>query len=104
MRFRRARALGSRPSVSVVIPCTTTAGTSLRQCHPSCSRGVQVDILIVDDASTDGSAQIAHSLATMYPEVDVLVHEENRGHTRPTTMGWRERVGRTSSCCLRTTS
>ena len=81
MRFRRARALGSRPSVSVVIPCYNygrylpAAVSSVLQ-----DEGVQVDILIVDDASTDGSAEIAHSLATMYPEVDVLVHEENRGH------------------------
>ena len=81
MRFRRARALGSRPSVSVVIPCYNygrylpAAVSSVLQ-----DEGVQVDILIVDDASTDGSAEVAQSLAATYPEVDVLVHEQNRGH------------------------
>ena len=44
--------------------------------------GVDVDVLIVDDASPDDSAAVAHALADRDPRVRVLVHEENAGHIR----------------------
>jgi hypothetical protein len=43
---------------------------------------VDVEVLVVDDASTDDSAEVALGLAAADPRVTVLVHEENAGHIR----------------------
>ncbi|MEI7057908.1 glycosyltransferase [Nocardioides sp. CCNWLW239] len=80
-RFHRPRPLRTRPSVSVVIPCYNY-GHYLPQAVAGAlaQDGVDVDVLIVDDASPDGSADVARSLAAADPRVDVLVHERNAGH------------------------
>ncbi|GGR48828.1 GT2 family glycosyltransferase [Nocardioides luteus] len=82
-RFHRPRPLSTRPSVSVVIPCYNY-GRYLPQAVAGAldQSGVDVDVLIVDDASTDDSADIARSLAAADPRVQVLVHEQNAGHIR----------------------
>lgn len=71
----------TRPSVSVVIPCynygrylPVAVGSALDQAE------LDVEVLIVDDASPDGSAEAATSLARQDPRVEVLLHEHNRGH------------------------
>jgi cellulose synthase/poly-beta-1,6-N-acetylglucosamine synthase-like glycosyltransferase len=38
----------------------------------------EVEIVIVNDASTDGSAEIADCLSREHPEVRVIHHEQNR--------------------------
>lgn len=83
MRFHRPRVLSTRPSVSVVIPCYNY-GRYLPDAVASAldQDGLDVDVLVVDDASPDGSAAVARSLAEVDPRVDVIVHEENAGHIR----------------------
>ena len=68
------------PRVSVVIPCFNygrflgeAVGSVLSQ------EGVDVDVIIVDDASTDDSVDVARSLAQASPRVRVLQHAVNRG-------------------------
>ena len=81
MRRMAPQPLRSRPTVSVVVPC-------YRYGHflPACVRtileqdGVDVDVLIIDDASPDDSAAVARGLAAEDPRVRVIVHEVNRGH------------------------
>ncbi len=77
----RPRPLSTRPTVSVVVPCYNY-GRYLRQCVDSVlsQEGVDVDVLIVDDASPDGSVTVARELAAEDPRVRVLEHEVNRGH------------------------
>lgn len=69
-------------SVSVVIPCYNY-GHFLPQCVGSVltgQPGVDVRVLVIDDASTDGSAQVAKQLAADDPRVEVITHSENAGH------------------------
>lgn len=68
-------------SVDVFIPCYNY-GRYLRQCVDSVLRqtGCQVRVLIIDDASTDNSLEVAHSIARTDGRVDVLAHEKNKGH------------------------
>jgi hypothetical protein len=70
-----------RPSVSVVIPCYNY-GRFLTSCVRSVldQEGVDVRVLVVDDASIDDSADVARRLAEEDPRVEVRVHEVNRGH------------------------
>ena len=69
-------------SVSVVIPCYRY-GHFLADCVRSVldeQPGVDVRVLIIDDASPDDSADQARKLAAADPRITVQVHEANRGH------------------------
>ena len=69
-------------SVSVVIPCYNY-GHFLEAAVTSVlddQIGMDVRVLIIDDASTDGSAEVAHKLAARDSRIDVVVHDVNRGH------------------------
>jgi hypothetical protein len=70
-----------RPSVSVVIPCYKY-GRFLPGCVRSVldQEGVDVRILIIDDASPDDSAQVALGLAAADERVEARVHDVNKGH------------------------
>jgi hypothetical protein len=70
-----------RPSVSVVIPCYNY-GRYLPQCVSSAldQQGVRVEVLLIDDASPDGSAEVARQLSAADPRVRAICHTENRGH------------------------
>ncbi len=69
-------------SVSVVIPCyryghfLEAAVSSVTDDQP----GVDVRVLIIDDASPDDSATVARAIASRRPEVEVVVHDTNRGN------------------------
>jgi GT2 family glycosyltransferase len=67
--------------VSVVVPCHNY-GRFLAQCVQSvlAQPEVDVDVLIVDDASTDDSATVARSLAAADPRVRMQVNPTNLGH------------------------
>lgn len=69
-------------SVSVVIPCYNyghfleDAVASVLDDQP----GVDVRVLIIDDASPDDSADMARKIASNDPRVEVAVHDVNKGH------------------------
>jgi hypothetical protein len=67
--------------VSVVVPCYNY-GHYLEGCVGSVlsQEGVDVDVLIIDDASPDGSVEIAKGIAERDERVQVLAHERNCGH------------------------
>lgn len=81
MRVTRPHPLRTRPTVSVVVPCYNygrflpdAVGSALDH------RGLDLEVIVVDDASTDGSVEVARRLAVADPRVRVLEHARNRGH------------------------
>ena len=69
-------------SVSVVIPCYKY-GHFLEEVVSSVlddQEGVDVRVLIIDDASPDDSAEVARKIAVRDPRVEVIVHTANKGH------------------------
>jgi glycosyltransferase involved in cell wall biosynthesis len=68
--------------VDVVIPCYNY-GKFLNDCVTGAlddQPDADVRVLIIDDASQDDSAEIAHKLAAADDRVEVIVHPVNRGH------------------------
>jgi hypothetical protein len=86
--------LGRRPVVSVVIPCFNY-GRFLEGAVASVvsQRGVDVEVIIVDDASTDDSADVAEAIAAREPAVQVLRNETNQGHVRTFNNGYERATG-----------
>jgi glycosyltransferase involved in cell wall biosynthesis len=69
-------------SVSVVIPCHNY-GHFLRDAANSVltgQDGVEVRVLIIDDASTDNSVEVAKAIAEQDSRVEVTAHSVNRGN------------------------
>nr|BFF18829.1 hypothetical protein GCM10025730_23500 [Promicromonospora thailandica] len=83
-----------RPTVSVVVPCYNyghflpeTVGSLVTQ------EGVEVEVIVVDDASTDDSLAVAHGLAGRYPQVRVVANEHNAGQVESFNRGWAQSTG-----------
>jgi glycosyltransferase involved in cell wall biosynthesis len=73
-------ALSTRPLVSVVVSCynyghfvTATVQSVLDQ------EGVDVDVILIDDASTDDSLEVLRGLAAD-PRVSLIEHAQNQGY------------------------
>jgi hypothetical protein len=78
----RARTQDDRsPLVSVIIPCYNY-GRYLTQCVNSVldQQGVCVDIILIDDASLDGSDQIVRQLGAQDSRIRTIRHTTNQGH------------------------
>lgn len=67
--------------LDVIVPCHNY-GRYLRQCVQSVLRETRLDlrILIIDDASSDGAAEEACRLAAEDDRIEVRVHPTNQGH------------------------
>lgn len=78
---RPGRTPGRTPRVTVVIPCYNY-GHYIPHCVESVldQPGVDADVLIVDDASGDGSAAAVSAIAAQHSRVHAICHERNQGH------------------------
>lgn len=69
-------------SLSLIIPCYNEEKTLIscvEQCLKLTQHNIQLELVIVDDCSTDGSYAIAQNLAEKYPQITLLKHEINKG-------------------------
>ena len=85
---------GSASSVAVLIPCHNY-GRFLDQCVASvlAQHGVEVEILVVDDASTDDSLDVATALSRQDKRVRVLALDRNVGMVTAVNQGLAELGG-----------
>jgi glycosyltransferase involved in cell wall biosynthesis len=68
--------------LSLIIPCYNeerTIEACVSEVRAIASENLQLEVIVVDDASTDGSAAILEKLAGEHSEIVVLRHERNRG-------------------------
>jgi glycosyltransferase involved in cell wall biosynthesis len=76
-----AAPLVTRPSVSVCIPCYNYGHYLPGAVESVLSQpGVDVDIVIIDDCSPDGSAAVGEALAAADPRIRFVAHPQNKGH------------------------
>jgi glycosyltransferase involved in cell wall biosynthesis len=65
------------PRITVVIPAYNEAPTIARQVGRVLSQGSPTEVIVIDDASDDGTARALEALGD--PRLRVLRHERNRG-------------------------
>ena len=79
--------------LTLVIPAYN-AEAFLRPCVERMTpAGPELDVLIVDDGSTDGTAALADALAAEHPEIVRVIHQENGGHGEGLNQGIRQAQG-----------
>ena len=79
--------------LSVAVPCYNSQ-EYMRNCVDSLLAGGElVEILIVDDGSTDDTGKIADEYAAKYPTIVKAIHQENGGHGEAVNAGIRNATG-----------
>lgn len=66
--------------LSVAVPCYNSQDYMNHCVETLLTGGAEVEILIIDDGSTDRTAAIADGLQQSYPDIIRVVHQENAGH------------------------
>ena len=66
--------------LSIAIPCYNSEAYMEKCIESLLTGGEEVEILVVDDGSSDRTAEIADSYAEKYPTIVKAIHQENGGH------------------------
>lgn len=79
--------------LSVVVPVYNEADTLSEVVRKVLAVPALLEIIIVDDCSTDGTAEVAQQLAAMHPQVRTVCHSRNSGKTAALKTGFALTVG-----------
>jgi glycosyl transferase family 2 len=83
-----------RPTVTVVVPCYNYGHYLPRALASALNQpGVDVDAIVIDDASPDGSGAVVRELSAADHRVRAIVHERNRGHIATYNEGLEQATG-----------
>ena len=80
--------------LTVTVPCYNSRGYMEHCLKTLLSGGEDVEILVVDDGSTDDTAAVADRCAAEHPSVVRVIHQENAGHGGAVMTGIRNAAGR----------
>ena len=79
--------------ISFVVPCYNSQ-EYMRHCIDTLlPGGDQVEILIVNDGSSDNTAAIADEYEKKYPDICRAIHQENKGHGGAVNTGIKNATG-----------
>ena len=79
--------------LTVTIPCYNAAAYMERCLNSVVTGGDELDVIIVDDGSTDETGRIADRWAAEYPGIVRVIHQENGGHGEGLNQGIRNAEG-----------
>ena len=79
--------------LTIAVPCYNSEEYLDRCMATLLPGGDEVEILIVDDGSTDSTPRIADRYAQEYPGIVRVIHKENGGHGDAVTVGLRNASG-----------
>jgi glycosyltransferase involved in cell wall biosynthesis len=70
--------------VAILLPCFNEIGNLAAAVadarRAALDAAARHEVIVVDDGSTDGTGELARSLAALKPDVRVIAHEQNRGY------------------------
>ena len=96
MNLSCAPAIEKSVKLSIVVPCYNESRT-LHRCIERvlgiADEALSLEVIIVDDCSTDGSLAIARELAGSHEQIMVLTHEKNRGKGAALSTGFKSATG-----------
>ena len=79
--------------LSIAIPCYNSQDYMEKCIESLLVGGEEVEILVVDDGSSDKTAEIADAYAAKYPTIIKAIHQENGGHGEAVNAGIRNATG-----------
>jgi dolichol-phosphate mannosyltransferase len=83
-------------TLSLVVPCYNEERTlipCIKRVLAIATPDLKVEVVIVDDCSTDKSVMLARELAKYHPEITVLQHDKNRGKGAALRTGFKRATG-----------
>ena len=75
--------------LSIAIPCYNSEAYMEKCIESLLVGGEDVEILVVNDGSSDRTAEIADAYAEKYPTIVKAIHQENGGHGEAVNAGIR---------------
>ena len=69
-----------RKCLTLTVPCYNSESYMERCVDSLLEGGDDVEIILVDDGSTDRTGEIADGYAAQYPDIVRVIHKENGGH------------------------
>lgn len=79
--------------LTIAIPCFNSQDYMSKCIESALVGGEDVEIIIVDDGSTDNTADMADEYAAKYPTIIKAVHKENGGHGDAVNVGMANATG-----------
>lgn len=79
--------------LSVGIPCYNSEAYMSRAIESLLPGGEDIEIIVVNDGSSDGTQRVAEEYAAKYPTIVKVVNQENGGHGEAVNAGLRNATG-----------
>lgn len=79
--------------LSITVPCYNSEQYMTKCIESLLVGGEEVEIIIVDDGSTDATGRIADEYEAKYPSIIKAIHQENGGHGEAVNAGIRNATG-----------
>lgn len=80
--------------ITFAVPCYNSESYMKKCINSLLKAGNKAEIIIVDDGSTDKTAEIADNYAVEYPKTIRVVHQENGGHGEAVNTGLKNSEGK----------
>lgn len=80
--------------LTVTVPCYNSEAYMEKCLDSLLTGGERVEILVIDDGSTDRTGEIADRYAARYPGIVRVIHQPNGGHGEGLNQGVRNATGR----------